>query len=281
MMKQKLAVLVVTSATLAMSQGVYGQDVLSDLLRERVDEHRLRHDYRVLHRDMAHGNTAAVQSDMMRIQQDQAILARDQSQLNYDLYGRPNPTAPSPYANYPGYYPSGGPTFPVPSQSAPPMLLPVPQPTLSLAPQPIPQMMMPPLNPLPSATLIPPNPIPGTSQTVSISNPVATGATLSYVFGDRAYSLDPGRTQEFAVTSPTIVVFNRGGQAGVARYTLSGGNTFEFRADSSGWLLIQKRPELAAMPQDAIPPSPSLSTSPAPAPDPAMTSLPPLSTTIP
>ncbi len=275
-MMKKLTVPVVACAAILVSGGVQGQDVLGDLLRERVDEHRLRHDYRVLHRDMAHGNTASVQYDMMRIRQDQATLARDQAQLNYDLNGG-GPM--SPYANYPGYYPPGGPGYPYPMQPPQPMLQPVPQPMQQPIPQPLSQSFIPPMNPPPGgAGLVPPNPLPGLPQTVGISNPASTGVTLSYVIGGQTYSIESGRTQEFAVAAPMMIVFNRGGQAGVARYTLTGGNTFEFKSDSSGWFMVQKRHDLAAFPQDPVPPSPS--RIPSPVPEPAMSALPPLSPVI-
>jgi len=278
-MLKKLTVPVVACAAILVSGGVQGQDVRSDLWRERVDEHRLRHDYRVMHRDMAHGNTAAVQADMMRIRQDQAILARDQAQLNYDRNGgRPVP----PYPNNPGSFLSGGgPGYPYPIQSPPPMLQPVPQPILQPVPQLLSQSIIPPVNPSPGRTgFVPPNPLPNLPQTVVISNPASTGATLSYVFAGQTYSIDSGRTQEFAVTAPVMIVFNRGGQAGVARHTLTGGNTFEFQSDSGGWFIARKRQELAAFPQDPVPPSPSNNPAPAPPSEPATNLLPPLSPVI-
>ena len=278
-MMKRLTVPIVACAAILVSCGVQGQDVLGDLWRERVDEHRLRHDYRVLHRDMAHGNSAAVQYDMMRIRQDQAILARDQAQLNYDRSGgRPV----SPFANNPGSYPSGsGLGYPYPIQPPQPMLQPVSLPTLQPVPQPLSQLILPPVNPPPvGAGLVPPNPLPGLPQIVVISNPPSTGVTLIYIFGGQTYSIDSGRTQEFAVTTPMMIVFNRGGQAGVARLMLTAGNTFEFKADSSGWFMVKKLPELVAFLQNSVPPSPSDNLAPAPAPETATTSPPPLSPAI-
>jgi hypothetical protein len=276
-MMKRLTVLVVAGAAILISGGVQGQDVFSDLVRERVDEHRLRHDYRVMHRDQARGNTAAVQYDMQRIRQDQAILARDQAQLNYDRNGR---GPQSPNVGYSGSYPSGGGAgYPSPIQSLPPLRPSVQQPMLQPVPLPPSPSIAPPLNPLPGgAGLVPPNPFPGVPQTVGISNPASTGVTLNYVFGGQTYAIDSGRTQEFTVMAPTMMVINRGGQTGVARYLLTGGNTFEFQSDSSGWFVAQKRLDLAALPQDAVPLNPAGNPSPVPAPAP--NSPPPLSPLI-
>jgi hypothetical protein len=105
------------------------------------------------------------------------------------------------------------------------------------------------------------------SQSVAISNPTSTGATLSFVFGGQTYSIDAGQTREFSVTAPTLLIFNRGGQAGVARYTLTGGNSFEFKSDSSGWYVAPKRSELADLPQNPVPSSLPLDPAPLPSPD--------------
>lgn len=213
----------------------HSQDIFSDVVREAVDEARLRHDYRALQRDIANGNSAGAQIDLMRIQQDRANLVRDQIQLDYDL-NRVGPVIPYQYSA--GYYPS--------VTSGQMMYFnPMQQPTSQISPPP--NSMPPSLQAKPASVVSAP------PQIVRVSNPEWTGVTLGFVFGGRTYSIESGRTEEFTVTAPTVIAFSRGGQGGVARYTLAGGNTFEFRSDDSGWTIVQKRPELVG---DAVPPNP-------------------------
>ena len=241
--------------TLLVSAGAYGQDLFTDVVREAVDEARLRQDYRALQRDVANGNTVGAQYDLMRIQQDRANLARDQIQIDYDLNRAGAPLQYPNYSNYPGYYnlnSAGQMLYFSPNQQFPPL-------------QQSPQQLVPPANPLPFGAGVPANPVPGVMQTVRIANPESTGVTLSFVFGGKTYSVDSGRTEEFTVSAPTLIVFNRGGQLGVARYTLSGGNTFEFRFDNTGWLMVQKPPGQVATTTAAVPsnPVPRSATTPA------------------
>jgi len=245
---KKLIAGALAGVAMLVSNGVHGQDIFTDVIREAVDEVRLNQDYRALQRDLAVGNTAGAQYDMMRIQQDSSNLARDQMQLNYDLNRGGSVFPYQNYGqNYGGYYypNSAGQLYYAPNQAIPAMN------------QPISQQMLPPLNPVPSASaFVPVNPVPGVPQIVRISNPDSTGVTLSFVFGGKTYSVDSGRTEEFTVTAPTIVSFSRGGQAGVARYTLAGGNTFEFKYDNSGWYMVQKRPDLVSQSTNPVPTNP-------------------------
>jgi len=272
-MVKKLKSLIVAVAAVLTSGAAQGQDVFSNLWRERRDEHRLRHDYRVLHRDMAHGNTTAVQYDQQRIRQDQAQLARDQAQLVLDRNGG-RPISPS--AINPGLTSAvPGQSYLAPGQSPTSMFPPVVQPPAPAVLSPNSLSTFPPLNPSP----VPQNPVPGSSQKVTIANPTSTGVTLNFVFAGQTYSIDPGRTQEFSVTTPTLLIFNRGGQAGVARYTVTGGNTFEFKSDSGGWYVAPKLSEPADLAQNSVPPNPPLAPVPMPASDAATSSLPPLGAT--
>jgi hypothetical protein len=258
MIMKNLIVGALACVTLLVSSRAHGQDIFGDVFREAVDEVRLRQDYRSLQRDLATGNSVGAQYDLMRIQQDSSNLARDQMQLNYDLN---RGASMLPYQNYGTgyYYPSGAAQmyyspnqqFITPNQQFVPLNQQLSQPVGV------------PLNPVPTtAGIVPANPVPGIPQTVRISNPDSTGLTLSFVFGGKTYSVDSGRTEEFTVTAPTLIVFSRGGQAGVARYTLAGGNAFEFKFDSTGWFMVQKRqdqasPALNGVPTNPVPPSPT------------------------
>lgn len=231
-----------------------GAFISGDLSRVVRDEARLDRDFRQLERDAANGNVVGEFFDVLRIQQDQANLARDQQQLYYDVNdagyynggyyngGYSNQTAntliPSP--TNPGYfyYPNNpGQLYYYPNQQ------PIQQ-----------QQVVAPTNPAPQGVgSISVNPPPQVLQTVRISNPASTGVELSFVFGGKPFTVESGTTKEFMVTTPTLIVFSRGGQLGEARYTLTGGNTFEFRYDDAGWSMMQKRREqTAAKSTDAL-----------------------------
>lgn len=262
-MLRKLTGATAVGMLLLASKGLFGQDVFTDVFREAADEVRLRHDYRHLQRDLATGNTAAAQYDLMRIQQDRFNLARDQMQLNYDLN---RPVNMSPYSNYPGYY---GPSTAGQMTYFPPLQQPVLPPAFPPA--------MPPTNVVPLATsAVPINPVPRATQTVKILNPAATGVTLGFVFGSKSYSIDAGQSEDFLVAAPTVIAFNRGGTAGTARFTLAGGNTYEFQSDDTGWVLVRKQLDPSIKATDPVPPNPLPSLLPLPSavPTPDPSSLP-------
>lgn len=257
----------VATVTMLISTEGQSQDIFTDVFREAVDEVRLQQDYRALQRDLATGNSMGAQYDMMRIQRDSANLARDQMQLNYDLNGS---AAIGPYQNYGGYYypQASGQTYYTPLQT--PL-------------QPVPQQGFAPMNPVPvGQVFVPLNPVPGVVQTVRISNPASTGVTLSFVLGNTTYSIDSGRTEAYSLNAPTVISFSRGGQAGVARYTLTGGNTFEFKYDNSGWYLVQKRIDPIVAPTNPVPSNPPpLNSTPVGVVPPSPASLPPAATPSP
>jgi len=235
---------------------VRAQDFFGDLFREIRDENRVEQDYRDLARDAANGNVVGEVFDLMRLNQDQNNLMRDRQQLNYDLNGGYSNQNSSliPHPNNPGYYyyPSNpGQMYYYPNQQVAPV-----------ANQ--------------AVARTPANPVPQVLQTVRIANPADTGVDLSFVFGGKTFSVESGQTKEFSISNPTLIVFSRGGQAGEARYTLTGGNTFEFKYDDAGWSMIQKRREqaVAKVVTDGLPvnPAPRPAVSPqivsAPAPQP-------------
>ena len=70
---------------------------------------------------------------------------------------------------------------------------------------------------------------------------LTNGASLdvNYTVNDQHYTLQPGYKQALPDGATWTVAFDKGGSAGVARYTLSSG-TYSFAANEAGWDLYKK-----------------------------------------
>jgi hypothetical protein len=97
----------------------------------------------------------------------------------------------------------------------------------------------------PLITNVPPVPeastaaVEGTTNQALVINPASTGATVNFVVDQTPFSLNAGLAQPLLGQTSWVIAFDRGGQAGEARYTLAPGS-YEFTASTSGWDLVQK-----------------------------------------
>ena len=74
----------------------------------------------------------------------------------------------------------------------------------------------------------------------TVVNPAGSGATLSFTIHGVRYLLAPGTQQTLHFAGPRTVEFDRGGEFGIARYSLRTG-VYTFAATDRGWTL-QFRP---------------------------------------
>jgi hypothetical protein len=203
-------------------------------IAERLDERRLERDQARLQRDMSQGNTAAVNRDLNRIREDQWWLNVDRQGAQG---GQAAPAAApgaslTPHPQYPGYgyYPSD------PTQ-------------LYVLPQPAPS---PPANTTQessgASTASPP---PSVRVSVTILNSAETGGPVNYVVEGAVYTTESGESQRILVSPSSAILYDRGAEFGVQRYTLSSG-VYEFRVSEKGWALYKlappREPEREAVP---------------------------------
>ena len=73
------------------------------------------------------------------------------------------------------------------------------------------------------------------SASITLLNPVETRGTVNFTLGSDTGSLDPGSAAEPSVSAPQVIVFDRGGSFGEARYTLEPGAAYRFTATEQGW----------------------------------------------
>jgi hypothetical protein len=91
-------------------------------------------------------------------------------------------------------------------------------------------------------------PTPYAGPGVTIRNPVEPGAQLSYTIDARhAYDIAPGASQLLDTKGSYLVEFDRGGDFGRARYTITEG-LYEFTPTDRGWELY-RQPDAAAAAQ--------------------------------
>jgi hypothetical protein len=77
------------------------------------------------------------------------------------------------------------------------------------------------------------------SSTVTIRNPVNSGGSVAFLIDDTSeVTLTAGRTQTLTNKSSYTIEFDRGGDFGTARKTLTGG-AYEFTVTESGWDLVE------------------------------------------
>lgn len=95
-------------------------------------------------------------------------------------------------------------------------------------------------NPLPApANELPGEEAPVDAMTVVLLNPEENAQTVSVLLADEELSLEAAQQIQFATPDATIVEFDRGGNFGTARYSLSEG-VYEFKLTDQGWELYRK-----------------------------------------
>jgi hypothetical protein len=83
------------------------------------------------------------------------------------------------------------------------------------------------------------NALPTATATVTVRNPSASGGPVAFVVDEaREVTLQAGQTQTLSSQPRYIVEFDRGGDFGVARKTLTSG-AYEFQVTDRGWDLIE------------------------------------------
>ncbi|MFT5523102.1 MAG: hypothetical protein ACI9HK_001046 [Pirellulaceae bacterium] len=94
------------------------------------------------------------------------------------------------------------------------------------------------------APSVPRNPLPATSQSaisggVIIVNPELNGGNVGFAVGSERFSLEPGFQQALPASSQRIIRFDRGGNFGLVRYSLTDG-VYTFKVSDHGWDLVRK-----------------------------------------
>ncbi len=92
-----------------------------------------------------------------------------------------------------------------------------------------------------------PNAVVGSYARATIVNPANNGAALAFQVNGQPYTLAPGKQQEVMAGPGVEIVFDRGGQFGVARYSLNGG-VYAFALTPGGWELLQQTAEQVPSP---------------------------------
>lgn len=92
-------------------------------------------------------------------------------------------------------------------------------------------------------------PTPGFGLPIRISHTEAADIPISYSLNGYAYVIRPGETQTIPNDRPWTIRFDRGGEFGLARYSLSPGE-YEFAISEQGWQLY-----VQAVRSEAVPPS--------------------------
>ena len=78
-----------------------------------------------------------------------------------------------------------------------------------------------------------------TSDQALVINPATTRATVNFEVDQTPYRLEAGLAQPLIGQTSWVIAFDRGGQAGEARYTLAPGG-YSFTVKANGWDLVQK-----------------------------------------
>jgi hypothetical protein len=92
-----------------------------------------------------------------------------------------------------------------------------------------------------------PNAAVGSYARATIVNPAHNGAALAFQVNGQPYTLAAGTQQEVMAGPGVEIVFDRGGQSGVARYSLNGG-VYAFTSTPGGWELLQQTAEQVPVP---------------------------------
>ncbi len=200
-----------------------------DFVIKKAHEWGLQRDQAHLQQDIDSGDAVSANRDLNRMQRDEWKLWYDRRRIRRDLLLPAGPWVHPPQAipldatlvphpDYPGYgyYPSN------PTQ-------------LYLLAQPAPS------DPAsdgsasgstPGATTAPAH------VAVVIVNAGPSGTAIDFVINSVAYKTESGQHQRLAVSPKSTILYDRGGDLGEQRYTLSAG-VYEFRSGDAGWSLVK------------------------------------------
>lgn len=92
-----------------------------------------------------------------------------------------------------------------------------------------------------------PGAVVGSYARATIVNPANTGVALGFQVNGQPFTLAAGTQQEVMAGPGVEIVFDRGGQLGVARYSLNGG-VYAFAPTPGGWELLQQTAEQVPAP---------------------------------
>jgi hypothetical protein len=210
-------------------------DLPTDFLWQKIHEWRLQHDQGRLQDDINQGDANSVNRDLNRIRRDERLLWWDRRKIRRDMWLPAGPLMPPPlrvapgetlvaHPQYPGYgyYPSN-----------PAQLYQLPQaasdPSAGAAPEQV---------------------------AVVIVNAGEPGTAVEYVVDGLSYKSESGQQQRLVVRPRSAIVYDRGGELGAQRYTLSAG-VYEFRSGTDGWALFKlkatARDDAGESPFDVVP----------------------------
>lgn len=97
-------------------------------------------------------------------------------------------------------------------------------------------------------------------QPIRITHPSGSTAPINYSLNGFQYTIRPGESQTLVNDRLWTIQFDRGGEFGRARYSLSPGQ-FEFTVSAAGWDFVQRPGALDAYSTNGAPPPPSASAS--------------------
>jgi hypothetical protein len=84
-----------------------------------------------------------------------------------------------------------------------------------------------------------PNPLPVDTAILTITNPATGNTEVSFVIDETPYTLVAGDFLTLEGSTDRVIVFDRGGDFGEARYTLAAPGAYSFEITDQGWDLIQ------------------------------------------
>lgn len=236
-----LAATIVAAATAPPPAHAIGDptNLPGDFVTQGIDRWLLQRHQARLQADMSRGDANAVNRDLYRLGNDEWRLERDRWKINHDLWRPEGSWARYPYHNPTGY-PAAAPLIPHPlypgygyHASNPAQLYLLQQPVAA----PSPAASAPGSGP--TAT---PSTAPAAAPiSVVVVNAGPPGTAIDYVVNGVFYRIDGGQEQRLTVSPKSTIVYDRGGNLGPQRYTLSAG-TYEFRSGDTGWALFKRRP---------------------------------------
>jgi hypothetical protein len=197
-------------------------DLPVDFLFKGIHEWELERHQARLQNDIDRGDAAGMNRDLNRIQRDEWRLWYDRRRIRRDMWLPAGPWVPLPRSIPPGETLIAHPQYPGYGYYAsnPTQLYQLPQ---------------------PEAPSILPTTTAETQFAVVISNAGPSGATIDYVIDGVAYSTESSQHQRLVVSPRSTIVYNRGGDLGVQRYSLSAG-VYEFQSHEAGWALFKLKP---------------------------------------
>jgi len=182
-----------------------------DIVNQALAERRLQNLQARLRRDAEHGDEAAVDRDVRRIDNVKYRIAIHEWLIRWNS------------RQYPGFYPirTDAVSWAAIAQAASPTQVPNPQ-----RPAPTP-------GPMAAAPTI----------SITIVNAEPAGAGVAFAIDGVAHQAPAGSRQDLAVAPDSNITYDGGGSLGQRRYRISPG-LYEFRSTAEGWALYK----LAGMP---------------------------------